>query len=546
MKIILVNSITLYKSVVILQHGLLSLGTILKAKGYDVEIADFNHLARTGVIPDGSPGEMIRSFSVYISDKKADVVGFNSICAFYPQAILVAEMVKKQNPAVKIVFGGPQASSCPVETLTAFNWIDMIAIGESEQNIVDLIEALTGRRSLDNVAGIAFRKEGRIVQNPQAGLISDLDELPIPDYSLIPHMKSINLLSVEVGRGCPFSCRFCSTKTYWKKRFRLKSVARIVKEMDSLNEEFGFKHFFFLHDHFTVNKKTILSFCSYLKAGEKMYTWECYSRADTLDKELIETMKNAGCTKISIGIETGSPRMQHLIGKNLDLPSAWEIIKEIVRNNLKVKLSFIYALPEEEEQDLKKTLDLIRRSVVLGVDEISLFPFILLNGADYYDKYKNDLVQIEEYNSNIDERNGDETFRLIRNHPAVFPSFYRFPSVLFDKYRYLDVFVTYYSFLQRYFPFTFRALLELFRLDLGALYLDFLRIDLRFGEILSETLRNDEEIEWSEVLSMQVSFLDHYIHKSNPQNELEETFETEKTLLSRRRGIPGSKQEMQV
>jgi radical SAM superfamily enzyme YgiQ (UPF0313 family) len=537
-KIILVNSITLYKSVVIFNHGLLSLGTILKGKGYEVEIVDFNRLVRTGEIPEGKSGEMVNKMCDYLTDKKPAVIGFNTICAFYPNSILLAGLVKKKYPSVKIVFGGPQASSCPVETLTSFDWIDMIAIGESELNILNIIEALTGKASLESVPGIAYRKDGRIFQNPQADLIRDLDSLPFPDYSLIPHIKSITEMSVDVGRGCPFSCKFCSTKTFWKKKFRLKSVTRIIQEMDQLNNEYGFKHFTFLHDHFTVNKKTIIDFCNSLKADGKIYTWECFSRADTLDKEMIQLMKSAGCTKILIGIETGSAHMQQLIGKKLDLPSAWEVIKEITRNNIKVKLSFIYGFPEEEERDLIQTLDLIRRSVVSGVDDVSLYPFVLLNGAEYYDRYKDDLVHMETVNSFVDDFNIEETTQLIRNHPELFPNYFTFPSSFFEKYKYLDVFISFYSFLQRYFQHTFKNLLEKFGLELGAFYLDLLRNDPQLGQTLTGAVKNGENLEMKKILLLYISFLESYIGNNPLHSDMAEIFETEKFLLCLRAGIP--------
>ena len=537
-KIILVNSITSYKSVVVFQHGLLSLGTILKENGYEVEIVDFNHLVRTGVIPDGNPKEMMRSMCDYLTDKKAGVIGFNTICAFYPNSILLAGLIKEKNPSIKIVFGGPQASSCSVETLSSFDWIDLIAIGESEMNILNLVEALNGQRDLEEVAGIAYRKEGRIFQNSQAPLIKDLDDLPLPDYSLIPHINSISGIAIEVGRGCPFSCNFCSTKTFWKKKFRMKSVNRIIQEMDLLYEEHGFNHFLFLHDHFTVSRKKIIDFCNFLKDNEKTYTWECFSRADNLDNEVIQLMKSSGCTRILIGIETGSERMQHLTGKNLNLPSAWEVIKEIVRNEIKVKLSFIYGLPEEEEQDLLQTLGLIRRAVALGVDDVSLYPFVLLNGVEYYERYKTELVQLETGNSFIDDFNSEETSQLIKNHPGLFPNYYRFPSSLFETYRYLDVFVSFYSFLQRYFKLTFKNLLEHFGLELGALYHDFLRNDPLFGETLASSFKNVENLEFKRVLRLHISFLDSYIGKTHLQDDLAEIFETEKILLSKRAGIP--------
>jgi len=128
------------------------------------------------------------------------------------------------------MFGGPQASLTAEHSLRSFPWIDVIGIGEGENTIESIADALCTNKDFDNIKGVAYRKHGEIICSSELNLIADLDELPFIDYSLI-NMEDITAVALDVGRGCPFGCTYCSTKTFWKRAFRLKSSQRILTEI---------------------------------------------------------------------------------------------------------------------------------------------------------------------------------------------------------------------------------------------------------------------------------------------------------------------------
>src|SRR5206468_4095871 len=142
--------------------------------------------------------------------------------------------------------------------------------------------------------GAVLRSEGR----PK---VADLDSLPIASYDLYPMDRlALPLLRIEAGRGCPFSCEFCSTAGFFQRSFRLKSAERLVRELDILNARYGCSDFKLDHDMFTVNRRKVLEFCEAVKG--RGYRWRASARVDCVDAALLERMAEAGCDNLYFGI----------------------------------------------------------------------------------------------------------------------------------------------------------------------------------------------------------------------------------------------------
>src|SRR5215472_11262265 len=194
--------------------GVLSLAAVLEERGLHPEVVDFNRFAAS-----------------YFRDRQFDFVGFSSVCSSYPVTLRIACEVKRRQPYSIVAFGGPQASAVDVATLEAYAPIDLVVRGEAEETLPQLLEALDQGGLLDDIPGITFQHDGKIVRNPDAAGITDLDTLPFPAFHLLPDMETCRFMPLELGRGCPFSCTFCSTNDFFRRRFRLKSPARMLEEM---------------------------------------------------------------------------------------------------------------------------------------------------------------------------------------------------------------------------------------------------------------------------------------------------------------------------
>ena len=240
--------------------------------------------------------------------------------------VRIAESVKKLRPNATIVFGGPQASVVDVATLKAFPFVDLVLRGEAEISLPALIAELATEVRLHQVAGLTYRDASEVRRNGNAPVIDDLDALPSPAYHLSQYLEGVKIASLELGRGCPFSCTFCSTNDFFRRNFRLRSPARVLRDMRAIAEKYSITHFDLVHDMFTVDKRRVAAFCEAMAASGEGFTWSCSARTDCVDEPLLELMVRSGCRSVFFGVEAGSRRMQKIIDKHLDPQRAEEII----------------------------------------------------------------------------------------------------------------------------------------------------------------------------------------------------------------------------
>src|SRR5438270_2472656 len=260
--------------------GVLSLAAVLEQQGMKPEVVDLNRLYYDFRRNNAKNEHDFAGFAASYFRDQYDFVGFGSVCSSYPVTLRIACKVKLQQPQAVVAFGGPQASATDVATLESYSPIDLIVRGEAEQTLPQLLEALSQDRPLDDVPGLTFRRDDRILRTSDAGGITDLDSLPFPAFHLLPDMESCRFMPLELGRGCPFSCTFCSTNDFFRRRFRLKSPVRVLQEMREIAQERSIRHFELVHDMFIVDKKRVTAFCEAMIASGEGFTWSCSARTD--------------------------------------------------------------------------------------------------------------------------------------------------------------------------------------------------------------------------------------------------------------------------
>ncbi len=416
-------------------NGTILLATILKEKGMNVGIYRYYETKATN------------NFYEYVEDATKNILARNPrIVSFYCRSdcylvnIRVAERIKELRPEIHIVFGGPQADTSAVETIKKIPYVDYCCCGEGETTVFPLFNGLINNLDVTHIPGLTYRNsEGVVVSNPRPEMIEDLDTLPFDDYSFTPEEFKKRVTDenqhfhVDVGRGCPYNCAYCSTSIFWKRRFRMKSADRIFKEIVKAEKELGVTSFVLEHDLFTANKKKVFEFCKILKDNGFNKSWICSSRADTIDRETIEEMASAGLERIYMGIETGSPRMQKLTHKNLNLDTTIETIKALHDNNIRVTASFIYGFPEETEDDIEQTLQFVYRLVKMHVKKIQMHLFTMFPGTEYYNTYKDSLTLTNNTTDAVDTFGLEENREFIQENKEIFPSFFEYRSELRDK-----------------------------------------------------------------------------------------------------------------
>jgi len=404
--------------------GLLSLASVLQKHSHEVMIVDFNTLGAEGEF--FIEQDFIAKASRYISSQSPEIVGFSTMCSSYHIALRLAESLKKQRPEIVTLLGGPQASVTAVATLTAFPFVDMVLRGEAEATLPRLINALAANDFSTPIAGLTWRRGGRIQSEADTDFIEDLDVLPVPAFELLPRYDSASWM-IDDGRGCPFSCSFCSTSRYWGHRVRTKSPDRVLREIQILCDDFGMTSFGFTNDLFIPNEKRI-GMLDRLKSLKPEITWSGRTRLDCLTVSLLEDLAAAGCRSILIGVESGSAKMLRGIGKSLPLDKLQGLISAANRVNIHVTISLIAGFPHETEDDLSLTLDLVRTFLDSPGVISRLHLLAPLAGTPDYARFSNSLRYDESYSDISGTKNTLSEPVWFNKYPELFSSFYYYET----------------------------------------------------------------------------------------------------------------------
>lgn len=453
--------------------GVLSLATELNKKDYNSEIVDLNYAYTIGDINIKNNESDFKTVGDYLLEKNPKVIGFSCMCNNYHFALKVSKYIKKVHKDIKIFLGGPQSSLTAKDTLMAFDFIDLIAIGESEKNIGKIIDFLLNDGiSPKNIKGIAYRENGQVVINERGDIVRNLNELPYLNYSLVNYFDKVDVVDIETSRGCPFSCTYCSNQTFWKTNARIKDINRVVNEITYLKEKYNKTKFCFVHDLFTVNRGYLTNFCNELIKNNIKIEWSCSARIDTLDLEILELMNKSGCKNLSLGIESGSRRIQKLINKNLKLDNLPHVLDNILKLNFNnVTFSFIYNFPKEKMEDLRDTLKLIRKINTYKKFNICISKCMLLPQTTMYDNNKSNLGFVNNFSSTYGDIDVSYCNDIIVNNIDIFPQYHNLISEHHKYFSDIDKFISIYLILQDLIPDTLNEIESHFNYDLLDLYI---------------------------------------------------------------------------
>ena len=428
----------------VLPLGLLSLSQVLKEEGLTAKICDFNGLYYQGKLEFSASYQVNMERMVdYLAKFDPIIVSFYTMANNYHVALSLCEQLKKQHPRVITIFAGPQATAVAVETLKCFPQVDLIAIGEGELTVGPIVRHLkkNGLCNLKDVDGIAFRFDQQVV-------VTEAKSHWIDDNH---SNRNINVLEMELGRGCPFNCTYCSTSRFWGRNYRVKSIDRVIYEIKEYQRQFGTKIFLFQHDLFTFDKKYVLELCNRVLKENLQIKWACYARLDVIDEEMIRSMAKAGCIKLFFGLETGSPKIQDAVKKHLDVDKIFLLLDVLAECNVRITISFIYGFPQEEHHDLRQTLTLMYRikdksyTLCSSKKWVDVFISMLMYFANTQitDDFFDSLVFDETYFEATNKLHflPSEVITTIKKHKKVFPQYYVMPKLKGKKHRYLSGFI---------------------------------------------------------------------------------------------------------
>ena len=485
-EILFVNSTTEH-SLVMETNGTLLLGTILLQEGFDVKVLRLGDVE--GYQKDYP--SFIRRFTERILELNPKCVSFYTLWTHFHIMLRVAKELKNLRPDISIVMAGPQVSSTAAEVMEAMDFVDYVCYGEGEYTVIPFFNALlrNNGEGMDQVPQLYYRKNSIPVCTGITAPICDLETLPQWDDRLYldacqdepTHLRtsSTYYMNIDVGRGCPFNCTFCSSSLFWKRKYRLKSPQRIVDDILHWNRKFGIRSFRFSHDAFTVNKNLVYQVCDEIDNAGLDITWTCTSRVDCINEELIARMVKSGMDRIELGVETGSPRMQKIINKNLDLGRLSEMVDVLLKYNVEINLFFMFGFPEETVEDLGMTLDLLFSMLDRGVHYASMAYCHFYPGTAITRQYFDQLVL--DHSIKVLPRSlygCTEEVEMIENNKAIFPFFYHLETPLRREFQYLRYLIQTYE----HFPNSLKYLRWLYNGDHVAFFRDFIRLNQNYLE----------------------------------------------------------------
>lgn len=449
--------------------GLINLAMTLKGSSHEVVLIDFVLAIRQKKLPVGK--DIYGDCADMILEEAPDLVGFSAQCTTYPAVIQICKKIKKKRLDVKVLIGGHNASFVDQQTLEEYPFVDAIVRGEGEVTFPELVAAYERGKNEERIDGVTYRHGKDIVRNKERTLIRNLDDLQLPDYSLLPSFStyrdacglSRSIAILEVGRGCPHKCIYCSESIMWRRMTRTFSVPRLVKEMKNIHTNFGAECFLFAYDQFTARREFVESFCHLvIEEGLSHLPWYCISRLDSVDASLLSLMREAGCESMCYGIDSGSERTLSFIRKNIDREILYQRVVETADQGIIPTLSYVIGFPEEEKEDIDQTLWLALRAGVLGNNNPLIQLPTVLPGTDLHRQYLDRLVrEVDTYFAlglefdrggrlNLDED-------LINSNPAIYSSFYNLPSPA-RPLEELNLLAGYFPLIVRFYPKTFLLL----------------------------------------------------------------------------------------
>jgi radical SAM superfamily enzyme YgiQ (UPF0313 family) len=382
--------------------GILHAGAGARERGHEVVFLDFALMVRRGQLraDDG----LIGRCADRILEQEPDVLGLGAMISAMPAALHLAAEVRKRRGDLPVILGGQGPETVEEAVLARHAAIDAVAVGEADLSLADCLDRLgapPGRTSAaDRVAhrvrdwaevpGLVVRRDGLPHRTAARPLIDCLDDVPGPDWSLaeppLAYAEAAGereaMFPIDLGRGCTFDCSFCTTPGFWGRAARQLSPARAVDELDRLAAMDGLGCAYVTHDLFTVDRRRVLDICEEKLRRGNTLAWECRTRIDLVDEELLEAMGAAGCRRILYGVESDSPEVLARVNKGgraagTDVRAT---LRAAARAGVASIVGVMAGVPGESPDDLERNLVLMADAAVVDGTSLSLHWFNVTPG----------------------------------------------------------------------------------------------------------------------------------------------------------------------
>lgn len=385
------NSKYKFLGVVAPSLGIGYMAAVLEEHGYDVDVLDASALELTY---DEIGEEILK--------RNPDIVSISALTPTIGVALDSADKIKQVKPDTVVVLGGYHPTF-EYKSVLEEPSVDVVVRGEGEYTFLDLVQTIEMGGDLKNVEGLAFHDESdsSLTVTPDRPIIQDLDELPFPAFHLFPMEKykilniTTNVATIITTRGCPMKCSFCSSAALHGDHLRRRSYENVCDEIEVRLREQNIDTIAFMDDTFTLNKKFVRDFCAEIKRRNLKFWWGCTSRVDTLDEELLQTMKDAGCITIFIGVESADQQMLEKMNKNITISKTENAFRLARKVGIRTIASCVIGMPEDTRKSIANTIAFVKN---LNPNYALYSLATPYPGTRFYNEtFKKNLIQIKDW-----------------------------------------------------------------------------------------------------------------------------------------------------
>ena len=323
-----------------------------------------------------------------IIDFRPTVVGLTAKTQNYTSACNIAQLVKRINPEITVVMGGPHASMAPTEALDNCQEIDIAVKGEGEETLVAILHAIENNEYIAGIPGTVIRKKdaqrlgsytrqsrgkaalsvlkpldetGDFIDGGAREYMDDINDLPFPHESAPSCLKDYDKYPLEAfqyifaTRACPYNCFFCGSRNIWGRQTRWRTAENVGREFAAL-KKLGLKHVHFDDDTFGIKRSYIEELCEQISTQSPGVTWSCELHTKLCTKKTIPAMAKNGCVSVQVGIESGSNWMLKEMRKNTRIEESLTACRLIKQYDIHLSTFFIVGFPQETEETLAETV----------------------------------------------------------------------------------------------------------------------------------------------------------------------------------------------
>jgi len=370
--------------------GIAYLGAVAEQAGHEVNVIDCQAERLT-----------VDEFKTRINQFSPDVIGVTSTTLLYNQAKRILTAAKEAHPNATTMIGGSHVTFWDENALNECPAIDVIVRREGETTFTELLQRKQNNQSFSGVLGTTIRgPNGTIIRNEDRPFLQDLNSLPSPAYHLLPvdafHRMGKTIFPLVTSRGCVQWCDFCSTVRMFGRGYRVRNPHKVVDEMEMLHNKYGESQFTFYDDAFTINRNHTIAMCQDILDRKLKVEWDCETRVDAVDKELLEIMHKAGCITVWFGVESGSTKILEKMHKKINREQVKDAFKTAQKAGMMTIASAVIGFPGETEETAWETINFINS---LNPDDIGCYIATPYPGTPMYEEVvKNGWLRVTDFN----------------------------------------------------------------------------------------------------------------------------------------------------